>query len=45
LRLRGRVLADPEGLLLGQRNRFRIEWEARIPLLHTAAGLLKRDSV
>lgn len=25
LRLRGRVLADPEGLLLGQRNRFAIE--------------------
>jgi DNA invertase Pin-like site-specific DNA recombinase len=45
LRLRGRVLADPEGVLLGQRNRFRIEWEARIPLLHTAAGLLKRDSL
>jgi hypothetical protein len=45
LRLRGRVLADPEGLLLGQRNRFRIEWEARIPLLHTASGLLKRDSL
>jgi hypothetical protein len=43
LRLRGRVLADPEGLLLGRRNRFRIEWEARIPLLHTAAGFLKRD--
>ena len=41
LRLRGCVLADPGGLLLGQRNRFRIEWEARIPLLHTAAGLLK----
>jgi DNA invertase Pin-like site-specific DNA recombinase len=45
LRVRGRVLADPNGLLLGQRNRFKIEWEARIPLLHTAAGLLKRDSV
>jgi DNA invertase Pin-like site-specific DNA recombinase len=45
LRMRGRVLADPEGLLLGRRNRFRIEWEAHIPLLHTAAGLLKRDSV
>jgi hypothetical protein len=43
LRLRGRVLADPEGLLLGRRNRFKIEWEARVPLLHTAAGLLKRD--
>jgi hypothetical protein len=45
LRLRGRVLADPEGLLLGRRNRFRIEWEARIPLLHTATGLLKRDRI
>jgi DNA invertase Pin-like site-specific DNA recombinase len=45
LRLRGQVLADPEGLLLGQRNRFRTEWEARIPLSHTAAGLLKRDSL
>jgi DNA invertase Pin-like site-specific DNA recombinase len=45
LRLRGRVLADSEGLLLGRRNRFKIEWEARIPLLHTAAGLLKRDRI
>ena len=43
LRLRGRVLADPEGMLLGQRNRFKIEWEAKIPLLHTATGFLKRD--
>ncbi len=43
LRLRGRVLADPEGMLLGKRNRFKIEWEARIPLVHTAAGFLKRD--
>jgi hypothetical protein len=43
LRLRGRVLADPKGLPLGRCNRFKIEWEARIPLLHTAAGLLKRD--
>jgi site-specific DNA recombinase len=45
LRFRGRVLADPEGLLLGHRNRFGIEWEARIPLLHTASGFLKRDSL
>jgi hypothetical protein len=43
LRLRGRVLADPKGLPLGRRNRFKIEWEARIPLLHTAASLLMRD--
>jgi hypothetical protein len=45
LRVRGRVLADSEGLLLGRRNRFRIEWEARISLLHTAAGFLKRDNL
>jgi site-specific DNA recombinase len=45
LHLRGRVLADREGMLLGKRNRFTIEWETKIPLLHTATRLLKRDSL
>jgi hypothetical protein len=45
LRLRGMVYADPEGILLGRRNRFRIEWEARIPLLHAATGFLKREGL
>jgi DNA invertase Pin-like site-specific DNA recombinase len=43
LRLRGRVLADPDGMLLGRQNRFKIHWEAKIPLLHAATGLLKRE--
>ena len=30
-------------MLLGKRNRFNIEWEAKIPLVHTAAGFLKWD--
>ena len=43
--LRNRVVADPEGTVTFQRNRFKfkIEWEARIPLVHTAAWFLKRD--
>ena len=45
LRLRGRVHADPNGVRLGRRNSFRIEWEAKIPLLHTETGFLKRDRV
>ena len=43
VRLRARVHSDPGGVRLGRRNRFRIEWEAKIPLLHTASGFLKRD--
>jgi hypothetical protein len=45
LRLLGRVLADSGGLPLGRTERFRIEWEARNPLVHTAVGLLKREIV
>ena len=43
LRLRGRVLHNPDGVRLGRRNRFRIDWEAAIPLLTDAARFLKRD--
>lgn len=45
LHLRGRVFLDPNGVRLGERNTFRIEWEAKLPLLHGAAGFLKRDTV
>ncbi|MBA3414163.1 MAG: hypothetical protein H0U10_02930, partial [Chloroflexia bacterium] len=43
VRLRARVSSDHEGVQLGRRNRFRIDWEARIPLLDSASRLLKRD--
>jgi len=43
LRLRARVAVDPTGTRLGRRNRFRIEWQAAIPLLSSVTGFLKRD--
>ena len=43
LSLRGQVFRDPEGVRLGRRNVFRIAWQARIPLLRSMTGFLKRD--
>jgi hypothetical protein len=45
LRLRASVYRDPEGVQIGRRNRFPIEWEARIPLLHSASRFLRRDAI
>lgn len=41
LRLRARLIPDPDGVLLGTRHRFRVEWRGLIPLLGTAPCSLK----
>lgn len=41
LRLRARVVPDPAGVPLGQRHRFRVEWDGRIPVRGTGTGSLK----
>jgi hypothetical protein len=38
VRLRACVVAHPDGAQLGRHHRFRIEWEATIPLSRTGTG-------
>jgi len=37
LQIRGRVYFDPDGVLIGRKHRFRIEWSESIPLLDSDA--------
>ena len=41
LRLHGTVHTDPEGIRLGQRHRYRIDWTAAIPLRDSDQDFLK----
>jgi hypothetical protein len=41
LRVRGSVSADPDGIRLGRKHHFRIEWQAAILLLHDDKSFLK----
>jgi site-specific DNA recombinase len=44
LRLRGFVSADPNGVQLGRRHRFQIDWEARMHLSRSETGFENRVS-
>jgi hypothetical protein len=37
LSVRGVVHLDPDGVLLGHKHRYRVEWTAAVPLLHTSS--------
>ena len=39
LNVRGVVTVDPEGVLIGRKHRFRIDWTAAIPLRHSGSRL------
>lgn len=45
LQVRGKVYADPSGVALGRRHRFRVEWRATISLRNNTSGFLKRDDL
>jgi site-specific DNA recombinase len=42
LRIRGTVHADADGIRLGRKHHFRIDWVAAIPLVHSDNNFLKR---
>jgi hypothetical protein len=41
LQLRGKVYFDPDGVRLGRKHSFRIEWQASIELRHNSSRLRK----
>ena len=45
LNIRGKDYADPAGIALGRKHRYRIEWRAAFQQLNSSTGFLKREEL